>query len=87
MEEHCNEFSDASESRIKAAANLFWWIHLSLNGSFESGIATANLDFSPNVNKIREMLSASLVLQKAIITRMDCIEFARKYANNKNVQL
>ena len=33
------------------------------------------------------MLSAALVLQKAIITCMDCIEFAKKYVNNKNVQL
>lgn len=71
--------------RVEAAASLFWWFQLSFCGNFGSGVSNKRL-YPKNLDgKFPKMLSASLVLQKAVISCNDCCKFLIAHINNRYV--
>lgn len=85
MESRCNRrLLKSAKKCIESAANLLWWVKMSYCGSFESGIASARIDPNLNSKFISGIISASLALQKATISCMDCLIFVRDYLDDSN---
>lgn len=82
MATQCNMFSDSVRDRVRAAAWLFLWVNMSFSGNFNSYISKDLLNIKNLYSMLPEVLSAALVLQKAEISCMDCVDFTKKFINN-----
>lgn len=81
---HCNAFSNSVRDRVRAAAWLFLWVNMSFSGNFDSGISKDRIYINNLNSKLSEMLSAVLVLQKAEISCMDCVDFMKRFIDMNN---
>lgn len=83
LDKRCSTCSSSVKSSVNAAAWLFLWINMSFSGNFNSGIPKDKLYINNLPQKLAELLSAALVLQKADISCKDCIDFTKRFIEQK----